>query len=40
METDIFTHIKIIIYEVKVCKCKKTKQHIYIIENKLQKLEQ
>ena len=36
METDIFKHIKIIIYKVFV---KMTKQHIFIIENNLQKIE-
>jgi hypothetical protein len=35
METDIFKHIKIIIYKVFV---KMTKQHIFIIENNLQKV--
>ena len=37
METDIFKHIKIIIYKVFV---KMTKQHIFIIENNLQKVGQ
>ena len=38
METDIFTHIKIIIYEVKSVKI--TKQQSFIIENNLQKVGQ
>ena len=38
METDIFTHIKIIIYEI--LSLKMTKQHIFIIENNLQKVGQ
>jgi hypothetical protein len=38
METDIFTHIKIIIYEVKSVKM--TKQQSFIIENNLQKVGQ
>jgi hypothetical protein len=39
METDIFKHIKIIIYKVYVCKNDK-KKHIFIIENNLQKVGQ
>ena len=38
METDIFKHIKIIIYEF--MSVKMTKQHIFIIENNLQKVGQ
>ena len=38
MENDIFTHIKIIIYEVKSVKM--TKQQSFIIENNLQKVGQ
>jgi hypothetical protein len=39
METDIFKHIKIIIF-TKFIFVKMTKQHIFIIENNLQKVGQ
>ena len=38
METDVFKHIKVIIYEA--VSVKMTKQHIFIIENDLQKVGQ